>query len=129
MKNISCPLCQQVICSISTKQRTSCFKEEITVTFYKKLAGITIKNHKRGVKIIKMNGNEAFALSGAKVGDIIERINGFPCTIGHDKVCKVLASAAQNNIQLKLVVSRPEIFRPRYSFLQSITSCCLRRVN
>lgn len=97
--DMKCSFCRQVVCKIEPHT------QEVDKTIEVgngKFAGITLKNDKHGVYVVRMK-KEDEAYSVLKKGDVITHVNGIPA-FNHQSVIQAINQATDHaiNIELKL---------------------------
>lgn len=101
-KNITCPMCRQVICALSPNYLHSNKIIEISENSH---FGVTVTDCTEGVMIRKVNKMDEAYKHGLRTGMKIFSINGIYCKdIGHQNVAQQLSFAAHNKLSVHLHV-------------------------
>ena len=108
-----CPICRQTVLSVHPYLPSS---RDIFIpmdTDAPNHVGITVTTRALGgVRVTRVNRNDAAHRCGIRSGDVIFRINGIP-SVSHDEAVFLMNSATQSKTSMYVTVRRRSIYKFR----------------
>jgi len=82
-RGVTCALCRQIVCGVDN------VRDDIVLSLtHGRHAGITLRNHSRGVVVSKVTPNDE-ARKHLRVGDVITRVHGLPAVHHKDVILQI----------------------------------------
>lgn len=108
MKKMNCPMCRQVVVSVSPSLDVACKGSILSLhPKPKRPVGVAMRNHaQEGVVIVKVVKDEIADCAGVKPGDWITHINNIPI-LQHAHAASIIDRASEHGMDIELRLRRP----------------------